>query len=200
MGASSQQEVTRLLRAWRGGDQAALEKLTPLVYQELHRLARRYMARERRGHTLQTTALVNEAYIRLIDVKKVDWRNRAQFFAISAKLMRQILVDFARWHRYPKHGGGIKFLSLKEAQFVASAPDLNLLKLDDALDALDKSYSREASVVELRFFVGLSLDETAEVLQISRETVKSDWRFAKAWLLRQMSDGENDNAGTRAGS
>jgi RNA polymerase sigma-70 factor, ECF subfamily len=183
---SPSQGVTKLLLAWSEGQDTALEKLVPLVYQELRRMARRYMYGERAGHTLQTTALVNEAYLRLIDCRKVRWQNRAHFFAISAQLMRRILVDFARSRRYQKRGGGIQNVTLDEALIVAPQQGQQLLALDDALSALAKIDARKARVVELRFFGGLSVEETAEVLTVSTDTVLRDWRLAKAWLAREM--------------
>jgi RNA polymerase sigma factor (TIGR02999 family) len=191
MTAPSPEEVSTLLRAWGSGDREAFDKLVPLVHHELHRIAHRYMARESIKGTLQTTALINEAYLRLIGVRKVQWQDRAHFLAISANVMRCILVDFARARRNKKHGGDIKQLTLKEALLMSSAPDPDLVKLDDALTALTELYPRKARVVELRFFGGLDLDETAKVLKVSRDTVKSDWRFAKAWLLREMRDRGN---------
>ena len=178
--------VTKLLLAWSEGQDAALEKLLPLVYQELRRMARRYMYGERAGHTLQTTALVNEAYLRLVDSRKVRWQNRAHFFAISAQLMRRILVDFARSHRYQKRGGGMENLTLNEELIMAPQQGRQLLVLDDALSALAKRDARKERVVELRFFGGLSVEETAEVLKVSPDTVLRDWRLAKAWLAREM--------------
>ncbi len=200
MPASSPQEISTLLQAWRGGDQAAFDQLVPLVHDELHRLAHRYMARERDAFTLQTSALVNEAYLRLIDVTKVEWQDRAHFFAIAAGVMRRILVDFARSRGYKKRGGNLKPLPLEEALKIPSKPDPDLVKLDDALTALTKLYPRKAQVVELRFFGGLDLDETAHVLNVSRDTVKRDWIFAKTWLLCELKDGGTDDAGTLAGS
>lgn len=187
MRAASQQEVTQLLLAWGQGEQAALEKLIPRVYQELCRLAHRYMARERPDHTLQTTALVNEAYLRLIDYRRVGWQNRAHFFAISAQLMRRILVDFARSRRYLKRGGGAQRVSLDEALLVSEARGEDFIGLDEALKGLSAVDSRKGRVVELRFFGGLSVKETAEVLKVSVDTVLRDWRLAKAWLLRELS-------------
>jgi RNA polymerase sigma-70 factor, ECF subfamily len=180
------QAVTKLLVAWSEGQDAALEKLLPQVYQELRRLARRYMFGERVGHTLQTTALVNEAYLRLVDSRKVRWQNRAHFFAISAQLMRRILVDFARSRRYQKRGGGVQNVTLDEQRIMPVQQGRQLLALDDALGALAKTDARKARVVELRFFGGLSVEETAEVLKVSDDTVHRDWRLAKAWLAREM--------------
>jgi len=182
----SPQEVTQLLHMWCRGEQAALDKLVPLVQGELHRRAHRYMHRERPGHVLQTTALVNEVYLQLIDAPKVDWRDRAHFFAISAKLMRQILVDYARSMDSQKRGGKFRQVSLDECSVFAARPDADLVKLDDALTALAKFDPRKAQVVELRFFGGLNLEEAAEVLKISADTVWRDWDLAKGWLYREM--------------
>jgi RNA polymerase sigma factor (TIGR02999 family) len=192
MAESSVNEVTALLLAWNEGDPAAVEKLTPLVYQELRRLAKGYMGRERPGHTLQTTALVNEAYLRLIDSSRVRWQNRAHFFAVSAQLMRRILVDFARSRNYQKRGGEALRVSLVEAFEVAEKQEADLVALDDALTALAKIDLRKSRVIELRFFGGLSVEETAEVLMVSPDTVMRDWRLAKIWLLREISKGERD--------
>jgi RNA polymerase sigma factor (TIGR02999 family) len=192
--APSPQDVTQLLLAWGQGQEAALEKLTPLVSQELRRLAHHYMSRERPGHTLQTTALVNEAYLRLIDSKNVRWQNRAQFFGICAQLMRRILVDFARSRRSLKREGQAHPVSLDEALNVGQEPEANLVALDDALHALAASSPRKAQVVELRFFGGLSVEETAEVLKVSTDTVLRDWKLAKAWLLRELSGEARDEA------
>ena len=189
MTAPTTHEVTRLLLAWSDGDGAALDKLTPLVYEELHRLARRYMGRESSGHTLQTTALVNEAYLRLIDSGRVRWENRAHFFGVAAQIMRHILVDFARSRRNLKRGGDLQRVSLDEALVVSRERAADLVALDDALKALEAVDQRKSRVVELRFFGGLSVEETAEVLKVSPETVMRDWRLAKMWLLREL-DGE----------
>jgi RNA polymerase sigma factor (TIGR02999 family) len=186
MQAHSPLEITRLLVAWTEGDPAALEELAPLVQAELHRLAHHYMVRERAGHTLQTSALVNEAYIRLIDWKNVRWQNRAHFFGVSAQLMRRILVDFARDRRYLKRGGGALQVSLGEAAAVTVERSADLVALDDALTALAEVDPRKAAVVEMRFFGGLSVEEAAEVLKVSKETVMRDWRLAKVWLLREL--------------
>jgi RNA polymerase sigma-70 factor, ECF subfamily len=186
MAASTSHAVTGLLLAWSQGEQAALDKLVPLVYGELRRIAHRYMNQERHGHTLQTTDLVNEAYLRLIDANRVRWQDRAHFFAISAKLMRQILVDFARSRRYLKRGGGAHRATFDEARLVSPAPGPDLVALDDALEVLAVKDARKCRVVELRFFGGLSVEETAEVLKVSSETVHRDWRLAKAWLAREM--------------
>lgn len=177
-------DVSTLLRAWTDGDQGALEKLTPIVYNELHRLARYYMSGERTGHSLQTTALVNEAYLRLTDYKRMRWENRAHFFAVSAQLMRRILVDHARRHNL-KRGAAVDHVSLEETAVVRER-DENLVVLDDALQALSRFDSRKAQVVELRFFGGLSVEETAEVLRVSPITVMRDWSAARAWLYREM--------------
>ena len=190
MDLPSGHEVTRLLKAWSAGDEQALEKLTPLVYRQLHQIAQRYMGGERSGHILQTTALVNEAYLRLVDCGQVNWQDRAHFFAISANLMRRILVDLARSRGYLKRGGAIPHVSLEEAPSVCDEPDVNLVALDDALKALAAVDERKSKVVELRFFGGLSVEETAEVLRISGDTVIRDWRLAKIWLLHELSGGK----------
>jgi RNA polymerase sigma factor (TIGR02999 family) len=180
-------EITELLRAWRGGDEQALEKLTPRVYNELHQAARRCMRKERDGHSLQATALINELYLRLSDLKQVDWQNRSHFFAICARQMRRILTDEARLRQTEKRGGGAPVVSLDEAPEVASSSHADVLAIDDALKALALADERKSKVVELRFFGGLSVEETAEVLNVSPDTVARDWRLAKAWLLREMS-------------
>ena len=187
MDAPSQKQITQMLVDWGNGDQAALEKLTPLVYDELHRLARRYMGRERPGHTLQTSALVNEAYIRLIDWKDIQWQNRAHFFAVSAQLMRRILVDFARSRNYAKRGGAARKVPLDEATIIPQERGADLVALDDALDSLARLNERQSRVVELRFFGGLELEEIAEVLKVSVGTVRRDWSLARAWLHRELS-------------
>jgi len=187
-------EVTQLLRAWSQGNQEALERLMPLVYDELHRLARHYMSRERPNHILQTSALVNEAYLRLVDASQVNWQNRAHFYAISAGLMRRILVDFARNYQSQKRGAGVHPVSLDE-DLDMSEERLDLVALDDALQGLAAFDPRKSRVVELRFFGGLGVEETAEVLQVSPETVKRDWKLAKVWLLREMR-GKDDGART----
>jgi RNA polymerase sigma factor (TIGR02999 family) len=178
--------VTRLLRAWGDGDEAALEQLLPLVEAELRRLARAYMARERRGHTLQTTALVNEAFMRLVDARGVRWQDRAHFLGISARLMRRVLVDHARTRGYRKRGGGAHRTTLDDALAVTPAPSVDLVALDQALEKLAAVDPRKSRVVELRFFGGLSVEETAEVLHLSTDTIKRDWRLAKLWLLREL--------------
>jgi RNA polymerase sigma factor (TIGR02999 family) len=193
MAALSPQDVTQLLVAWSNGEQEALERLTPLVYNELHRLAHRYMERERREHTLQSTALVHEAYQRLINLKDVGWQNRAHFFAVSAQLMRRILVDYARSRRYNKRGGEWRQVPLDEAVAVFRDQRTDLVALDDALRTLAEIDPRKGRVVEMRFFGGLSIKETAEVLSVSAETVLRDWRLAKVWLLRQLSKGMPDD-------
>ena len=177
----------QLLLAWQSGDRQALDALLPVVYEELRRLARRSMKRERAGHLLQTTALVNEAYLNLVDVRKVLWRDRAHFFAICARLMREILVHYARGRDAQKRGGGFRQVSLDESLLHAPAPDADLFDLDEALTALDSFDARKARVVELRVFGGLTFDETAEVLKVSADTVARDWDFAKTWLYREMT-------------
>lgn len=186
MALPSTHEVTQLLKAWTNGDEHALEKLTPLVYEQLHRVAQRYMAGERSGHTLQTTALVNEVYVRLVDCQRIDWQDRAHFFAVSAQLMRRILIDFARSRGYQKRGGVTPHVSLEGAPSVCCEPDANLVALDDALKSLAAVDERKSKVVELRFFGGLSVEETAEVLKISIATVVRDWNLAKVWLVREL--------------
>ena len=187
MNRTSPQEITRLLQAWSQGDEAALKALTPLVYEELHRIAHRYMGRQPHGHTLQTSALVNEAYLRLVDVNQVNWQNRAHFFAVSAQLMRHILVDFARSRQSQKRGGEAQQVSLGEALEVSAERSADLVALDEALSLLAALDARQARVIELRFFGGLGIEETAEVLKVSEGTVRRDWRMAKAWLLRELT-------------
>ena len=182
-------EVSELLHAWSGGDRSALEKLTPIVYKELHRLASRYMRSENPGHSLQTTALVNEAYLRLVDCR-VPWKDRAHFFAVSAQLMRRILVEYARRHNQ-KRGGGMLRLSFDDAIEAGERPSADLVALDDALNDLARIDPRKMQVVEMRFFGGLSVEETAEVLKISPITVMRDWNTAKAWLYRELNGGAN---------
>ena len=189
--ASARGEVSGLLQAWSRGDQQALKKLTPIVYEELRRLARHYMRGEKSGHSLQTTALVNEAYIRLTDYNRMQWENRAHFFAISAQLMRRILVDHARRHNL-KRGGGVQHVVLEDAAVIGGERNEDLVALDDALHALARIDSRKARVVELRFFGGLSVEETAEVLSVSAVTVMRDWSTARAWLYREMSGAPGD--------
>lgn len=179
--------VTELLIAWSGGDSCAFEALIPLVHGELLRVARRQMKREREGHTLQTTALVNEAYLRLVNLSRIRWQDRAHFFAMSARLMRRILVDHARSRRYLKRGGGALRVTFDEALAVSCESAADLVALDDALQSLARVDPRKGQVVELRYFGGLSVGETAEVLHVSPETVMRDWRLSKAWLLRELS-------------
>ncbi len=194
MSTPASHEVTHLLRAWSEGDQAALERLIPLVHAELHLLAKRYMRHEHAGHTLQTTALIHEAYLRLIDARQVRWENRAHFFAISARLMRQVLVDFARQRGYQKRGGASRRVSLDEALVVSQVRDEDLVALDEALSALAEIDERKSRVVELRFFGGLTEEETAEALKVSPKTVRRDWRLAKSWLRRWLSAEMNDES------
>jgi RNA polymerase sigma-70 factor (ECF subfamily) len=183
--------VSQLLQAWSGGDQNALDTLTPVVYDELRRLARHYMRGERPGHSLQTTALVNEAYIRLVDYKRMQWQNRAHFFAVSAQLMRRILVDHARRHNL-KRGGDAQQVSLEEAAAVTGERTTDLIAVDDAMNALGRIDPRKMRVVEMRFFGGLSVEEIAEVLKVSPITVMRDWSTAKAWLYRELTGGTDD--------
>jgi RNA polymerase sigma factor (TIGR02999 family) len=190
----SAHDVTRLLLAWSAGDPQALEKLTPLVYKDLHRAARRHMARERASHTLQTTALINEVYLRLVDFRDMSWQNRAHFFALCARLMRRILTDFARSRRSLKRGADAAPISFDENLFVSQEPPADLVALDEALNGLAVVDARKGQVVELRFFGGLSVKETAEVLNVSEETVKRDWRLAKLWLMRELSTGKRDGS------
>jgi RNA polymerase sigma factor (TIGR02999 family) len=194
MEAPSASEVTILLQAWSAGDEQALDRLTALVYVDLHRAAHRYMAGERSSHTLQTTALIHEVYLRLIDVKQINWQNRSHFLTICARLMRRILIDWARKHRSQKDGGKAPHLPLDEALTVSSQPHPDLLKVDDALNRLAKVDQRKSQVVELRFFGGLSVKETAEALKVSQETVMRDWKLAQAWLLRDLSREEKHGA------
>ena len=186
-------EVSVLLRAWSEGDQSALDKLTPIVYRELHSLASRHMKGERPGHTLQTTALVNEAYLRLVDYRRMQWQNRAHFFAVSAQVMRRILVERARRHNL-KRGGRAPHLSLDEAAVVGGIRHADMAALDDAMNELARFDPRKVQVVEMRFFGGLSVAETAEVLKVSPVTVMRDWNTAKAWLYRELSEGVADGS------
>jgi RNA polymerase sigma-70 factor (ECF subfamily) len=194
MATLSADDLTGLLIEWRQGDKAALDRLTPMVYDEIRRIAHRYVQREREGHTLQTTALVNEAYLRLAGKQQTNWQNRAHFFAVTAQVMRHILIDYARRRHYVKHGGEaqrIAFdeaLAMEEAGLMSKPRAVELLALDEALDELAKFDPRKSRVVELRYFGGLSLNETAEVLEVSLMTVRRDWRAAKAWLFRRMKD------------
>ena len=182
-------EVTGLLKAWSSGDQVALARLTSVVNGELHRIARRYMRNERAGNTLQATALVNEVYLRLVDLNNVDWQHRAQFFSISAQIMRNILVDAARARGANKRGGQIVKVALDAAPVISPEPDDFILSLDEALTAFAKIAPRQARVVELRYFGGMSEEETAEVMKTSERTVRRDWQFAKAWLRQELSGG-----------
>jgi RNA polymerase sigma factor (TIGR02999 family) len=186
---SSPQQVTELLLAWSQGQSSALEELLPLVHNELQRLAHHYMAGQRPGHTLQTTALVNEAYLRLVDCSRVRWQNRAHFFAVSAQLMRRILVDFARSRGYLKRGAGVRALSLEKSPDIFQSTDPDVVALHDALNALAAIDPRKSQVIELRFFGGLTAEETAEVLKVSPDTVLRDWKLAKVWLHRELSRG-----------
>ena len=186
MAANGPAEVTVLLKAWGNGDRAALERLTPVVYDELRRIARRYMRNERAGNTLQTTALVNEVYLRLVDVKNVDWQHRAQFFAISAQMMRRILVDAARARGSHKRGGGAEKVNVDEVALVSPQPEDSIVALDAALEEFAKIAPRQAKVVELRYFGGLNAEEIAEVMQTSSRTIERDWQFARSWLMREL--------------
>jgi RNA polymerase sigma factor (TIGR02999 family) len=190
----SSHELTRLLRAWSEDEPGAFEKLIPVVYNELHRLAGRYMAHERPDHTLQASALVNEAYVRLADVKRMSWQNRAHFFAVSAQMMRRILVDFARRHRSSKRGGHAIAVSLEEALVVSRERGEDLVALDEALNNLAAIDPRRSRVVELRYFGGLTVEETAAVLTVSPETVMHDWKLAKTWLKRELSGAKRHDA------
>ena len=192
--SASSYEVTSLLRDWCDGDPKALEKLIPLVYRELHQAAQYYMAGERSGHTLQTSALVNEVYLRLIGLQEVSWQNRSHFLAVCAKLMRQILTDYARTRRRLKRGGGAQDLSFDSNLIIFGEPRVDLLALDDALTDLAAFDQRKSKVVELRFFGGLTAEETAEALGVSAETVHRDWKVAKVWLLRELSAEKRNGA------
>jgi RNA polymerase sigma factor (TIGR02999 family) len=186
MSAPSTHEITALLQAWNGGDHQALEKLTPLVYEELYRAAKRCISHGQQNQTLQTTALINELYLRVVDLKRVSWQNRAHFFAICARQMRWILTDLYRAKQYQKRGGGIEKISLEESVVVSRESSRDLLAIDEALHRLANVDRRKSEVVELRFFGGLSVKETAEVLKVSSETVMRDWKLAKAWLLSEL--------------
>ena len=188
--AQNSHEVTQLLIQWSNGDKAALDKLMPLIYEELRQLARHYMNRERAGHTLQTTALVNEAYLRLINRKQVHWQNRAHFFAIAAHLMRSILVDHARSHAYAKRGGGARKIALDEALAVSQQRAADVVALDDALKRLAEIDRQQSRIVEMKFFGGLTIEETAEVLGLSPATIKREWSTAKAWLYHELNRNE----------
>ncbi len=194
MAAPKPEEVTELLIAWRDGDRAALDRLIPLVHDELKRLAGRYMRGERPDHTLQTSALINEAYLRLVDYKNVRWQNRAHFFAVAAQAMRRVLVDHARGRNYAKRGGGARKMSLDEAANLSAGRDEELIALDDALKGLAEKFPRKSQVVELRYFGGLSVEETAETLGVAPITVMREWNSAKAWLYRAMAAGACDES------
>jgi RNA polymerase sigma-70 factor (ECF subfamily) len=192
MSVPPENDITALLQAWSGGDHAALDKLAPLVFEELRRTAHQYMAREQTGHTLQTTALVNEVYLRLVKARDVSWQNRAHFFAMCARMMRRILTDFARSRRYKKRGGNATRVALDETLLEGQESPADITALDDALKALADFDERKSRVVELRFFGGLSVEETAEVLRVSVETVHRDWKLARAWLFRELSSETHD--------
>ena len=192
-GLVSTHHVTQLLQAWGAGDQGALERLMPLVYNELHRLAQRYMASEQSGHPLQTTALVHEVYLRLVGIQHLDWQNRSHFYALCARLMRRILIDFARSQNYQKRGGQIAHIELEESATVSTVVGAELLAVDEALNQLASVDTRKSEVVELKFFGGLTVDEIAATLKVSPETVMRDWKLAKAWLLREL--GQKDRHG-----
>jgi RNA polymerase sigma factor (TIGR02999 family) len=181
-------DVTVLLLDWSQGDKSALDRLTPLVYDELKRLAKRYLRRERTDHTLQSTALANEAFLRLVDQSQVQWQNRAHFFGVAAQMIRRILVDYARARRTDKRGGGVTQLSLDQAIGIPEKRGVELIALDEALDELTRLDSKQGRIVELRFFVGLSVEETAEVMAVSATTVKREWTSAKAWLFRELRE------------
>jgi RNA polymerase sigma factor (TIGR02999 family) len=198
MPTSSPEEVTQLLAAWGSGDQAALNQLMPLVYDELHQIAHRYLRRERADHTLQTTALVNEAYLKLVGEQNKDWQNRVHFFAVAANMMRHLLVDYARTRNRARRGGGAQQVPLDDALIVSHERATELLKLDDALQSLEKFDARKSRIAELRYFGGLSVEETAEVLRVSTTTILREWRLTKAWLHHEMSRGGNDEPGTMA--
>jgi len=189
MAAPASNEVTGLLRAWGRGDEEALQKLMPLVYDQLHAAARRHMPGERLGHTLQTTALIHETYLRLVDIRQINWHDRAHFLAICARLMRRILIDFARSRGYQKRGGAAPHINFDEAVLVTPRPDANLVALNEALNRLALVDPRKGQIVELRFFGGLDVKETAEVLKVSPDTVMRDWKVAKVWLLRELRRG-----------
>ena len=193
-GEPDTKDISRLLRAWSDGDQSALNGLTPIVYEELHRLAHHYMERERPGHTLQTTALVNEAYMRLVNYKRMKWQGRAHFFAVAAQVMRRILVDHARTHNI-KRGAGVQHIALDDVAVVSADRTADLVALDDAMNALARLDPRKVQIIEMRFFGGLSVDETAEVLKVSPATVRRDWSIAKFWLYRELSGGTGDGFG-----
>ena len=193
----SAENLTGLLIEWRQGDETALDKLTPLVYDELRRIAHRYVQRERDGHTLQTTALVNEAYLRLAGQQKIEWQSRAHFFAVTAQVMRHVLIDHARRRHYVKHGGALQQVSLEDAAMMSQQRAAELVALDEALNELAQLDPRKSRVVELRYFGGLSLEETAEVLEVSLMTVRRDWRAAKAWLYKAVTGDVNPQSAIR---
>jgi RNA polymerase sigma factor (TIGR02999 family) len=192
MSEPPQLPITQMLLDWSEGDQSALERMMPIVYSELHRLAHHYMSRERDGHTLQTSALVNEAYLRLVDQRNVKWNNRAHFFAIAAQMMRRILVDYARNHLYAKRGAGAVHVSLDHAELTSNEPTAEVTALDEALTKLESVDPRQGRVVELRFFGGLTIKETAEAMDISIDMVKREWSTAKAWLFREMRSSSHE--------
>lgn len=198
MGITAPNEVTQLLVDWSNGNKAALDQLMPIVYKELRRLASNYLRKERHNHTLQSAALVNEAYLRLVDYSNLRWQDRAQFFGLAAQLMRRILIDHARNHRYAKRGGGAHKVSLDAAAVLSEARAADLVALDDALTSLAAIDPRKSHVVELRFFGGLSIEETAEVLKVSSMTVQREWRWAKAYLYREVGSNNVDDTGTMA--
>jgi RNA polymerase sigma factor (TIGR02999 family) len=200
MDGAPDHEVTRLLKAWSGGDEAALRQLMPMIYDQLRHVARRHIAGEKRDHTLPSSALVHEVYLRLLNVRDISWQNRAHFLAICARLMRQILVDFARAKSYQKRGGHLVFVPCDETVMVSSSPPADIVALDDALKALATFDQRKSQVIELRFLGGLSVQETAEVLNVSPETVMRDWKLAKVWLLRELSGEANHAAATVEGN
>jgi RNA polymerase sigma-70 factor (ECF subfamily) len=189
---ASSQDLTGLLLAWGKGEKEALDRLIPLVQQELRQIARKHMAGERASHSLQPTALVNEAYLRLIDLQRVEWQNRAHFFAMASRLMRRVLVDAARSKQYQKRGGGLRRVTFIESQAVARQPEFDLVALDDALAALEAVDARKCQVVEMRYFGGLTVEETAEALGVSRDTVMRDWQFSRVWLRREIRRGATE--------
>lgn len=190
--SDTRQDITQLLTAWRGGDQAALDSLIPLIDVELRRIAKGYLRKERPDHTLQTTELLNEAYVRLIDSKRASWNDRTHFFAACAQIMRRILVDYARARSYAKRGGGAPHVSIDEIQPLSVEPRTDLVAIDEALEALSRADPRKGKVVELRFFGGLTVEETAEVLGISADSVMRDWRLARVWLMRELMSGHQE--------
>jgi len=193
MAKPSSEDITQLLLEWREGNQEALEELLPVIYQELRHQAHHYLQHEQKNHSLQTTALINEVYLRLLDCSRVSWQSRAHFFAITARMMRRILVDYARSHGYQKRGGGLQIITLDQDRVSPIGRDPDLVALGDALDTLATKDERKSRVVELRFFGGLSVEETAEVLGVCRDTVVRDWKFAKAWLAQEMKKSAVDH-------